>query len=205
MHEERPAAALTTLKRRPSLTLKLETLRRPSVTLKRGWTVQLQPQPLKKRGPPNGLRRRLHALLDEPQSSRAAAAVSSLVLVTIFVSVVVFYLRTVDRYTRAGSSSAAALWYCELVCAVIFTCELALRLVVATLDVRRLCLCDAGIYIDAAAVVPTFVELAYILASGGEAGSESALPNWIKMMQLLVATSLLEPQYARHRSDGLVV
>ena len=90
-----------------------------------------------------GWRASLLHLLDEPGSSKSASCVFALIVLTIVASVLIFYLRTVPLLNGAGSTSEAVLRYAELVCAGIFSMELALRIITATLDPVRLCLADA--------------------------------------------------------------
>ena len=140
-----------------------------------------------------GQRAQLHRLLDEPRSSASARLVFSLIVFTVFFSVLVFYLRSVPSVSVPGSASAAVLRNCELFCVSVFTLELLLRCVVATLDVRSLCLCDAYFYIDVAAIIPTYSEL----VTGDSAGG--AL-KWLQLLRLLRILKLL-----RHYSGWRVL
>ena len=80
--------------------------------------------------------KRLHRLLEEPNSSAAANGVFLLMIVTILASVLIFYLRSVPRLNQPGSAAEQVLRNGELVCVGVFTCELILRCIAATLDPR---------------------------------------------------------------------
>ena len=116
-------------------------------------------------------------------------------IVTIIASVLIFYLRSVPNLNQPGSAVEEVLRYGELVCVGIFTCELILRLIAATLDPRRMCLCDAYFYIDVASIAPTYIEVA-VRALATDGGAASGLASaadggvlaeirWMQLLRLL--------------------
>ena len=148
-----------------------------------------------------GFRASLHRLLDVPRSSSSARVVFFLIVFTVFVSVVVFYLRAVPGLAPPNSGMDTALRNLEIFCAVVFTLELLLRCVVATLDVRRLCLYDVYFYIDLVSILPSYTEFTLIII-GSEIGS-TAMSNaldWLQLLRLLRILKLL-----RHYSGWRVL
>lgn len=87
-----------------------------------------------------GLRRTLYRLLDMPGSSRSSVVVFIFLVGTIFASVLSFFLATVPSLKRDYSDELAIL---DTVIMAIFSFELVLRVIVATLDLQRMLICDA--------------------------------------------------------------
>ena len=102
----------------------------------------------------------LGKLLDEPQSSKAATMIFIVIILAILTSVATFYLTSVPSLT--APDGGFALHTAEAVCVYIFTVELAVRTLVATLDIRRLLLLDPYWWIDLLSIVPFYVEMAIL-------------------------------------------
>ena len=138
----------------------------------------------------------LGRILDEPHSGRMAGAVFAIVIGAILTSVAAFYLSSVKSLTE--TDNGYALWVCEATCVYIFTVEVALRTIVATLDVKRLLLLDPYWWIDVLSIVPFYVELSI---SSGPGSTE--VPGALRVMQLLRLMRILK--LMRHYVDMRVL
>lgn len=69
--------------------------------------------------------RRLHLLLNEPSSSRAAGIIAYFVITAIMLSTVTLCLETMPSYYQSVSSALSTWFFLEAACISIFTLELA--------------------------------------------------------------------------------
>ena len=101
-----------------------------------------------------GSRQQLRLILDGPPGSSRASTVCAVVLIiSIFVAVVNFFLSTVPELATSDE-----VWAVEVSCSVIFTVELLLRCYVATLDPRAYVL-DPTLWVDVISILPFYVEV----------------------------------------------
>ena len=140
---------------------------------------------------------RLHLLLNVPGSSTAALAVAVVLITTIFVAVVNFFLST-----KPELATSDEVWAVEVGCGVIFSCELLLRCYVATLDLRTR-LIDPALLLDFLSVIPFYVECA-IRAQGLSTANTNhgglLLLQFLSLLRLLRVFKLL-----KHYTDGRVL
>lgn len=122
----------------------------------------------------------LRLLLDEPGSSKAAACAFFLIIAAIVVSVLTFFLSSVKSLVAADGGHS--IWVVEACCVAIFSLEVALRTVVATMDVKALLLKDAYYYIDLLAIIPFYVDLIVTLPPAW---------RWVQLLRLLRILKLL--------------
>ena len=130
----------------------------------------------------------LRQLLDEPGSSRPAACVFFVVIAAILGSVMAFFLSSVKTLVEADGGHS--IWLVEACCVAVFSLEVALRTVVATLDVKALLLKDVYYYIDLLAIIPFYVDLVVTLPPAW---------RWVQLLRLLRILKLL-----RHCTRRLV-
>ena len=123
----------------------------------------------------------LGRLLDEPRSSSAAMAVFFMVITAILVSVATFYLSSVKSLTEPDGGHTV--WVVEACCVAVFTLEVSMRTVVATLDLKRLLLKDAYFYIDILAILPFYIDL--IIDDPGNGFRWMALLRLLRILKLL--------------------
>ena len=123
----------------------------------------------------------LGRLLDEPRSSSAAMAVFFMVITAILVSVATFYLSSVKSLTEPDGGHTV--WVVEACCVAVFTLEVSVRTVVATLDLKRLLLKDAYFYIDILAILPFYIDL--IIDDPGNGFRWMALLRLLRILKLL--------------------
>lgn len=176
---------------------------------------------------PKSWRHKLGDLLDNPSSSTAASGVFSIVIAAITASVAVFYIQTAVEFTPPDGNHLLQrgdpLAVCEAICVFIFTAEVSLRIIVGTLDVRRLLLLDAYFWVDLLSIVPFYAELVLTsrppdctigiaanltLVNGSVVAAPrvcrpAELPQYLRVMQLLRLMRILK--LMRHYVDMRVL
>ena len=122
------------------------------------------------------LRHKLLVFLDQPNSSNGAFCLFCFLVLAIAASIISFFLSTVPSLEHSE-----ALAQLEMAITTIFTLELVLRLVVATLDLRLL---DRYFWIDAVVLAPSYASMA---------GVEEASPSFrfLRLLRLLRTLKLM--------------
>ena len=141
------------------------------------------------------LRQKASQLLDAPRSSRLAMCIATGLIVTIFLSVLNFFLST-----DPDLADSVTIDWIEAVCAAIFTCELLLRLFVASSDLRHHLLSDVTYWIDLLCIVPFYTNKLLDLA-GVDTKSDEMLA--LRLLELLRLARVLK--LMRHYPDWRVL
>jgi hypothetical protein len=139
-------------------------------------------------------RQRLHLMLENPRSSMTARMYIVLIILTIFTSVINFFLNTLPELEDSGEVRAV-----EIMCTTIFLGEALLRTYVGTLDPKRMILKDYWYWIDWICILPFFIE-AFVSSSGG---ANSEVADALQVLQLLRLLRILK--LMRHYPDWRVL
>ena len=102
-------------------------------------------------------RERVDVLLNDPQSSPAAATISGVMITLIGVSTVTFCVETLPWFYRPEPSFSDPFWAAEAFCIAAFTAELALRFWAT--ERRRVFFSRGMNVVDLVAIVPFYVDL----------------------------------------------
>ena len=113
------------------------------------------------------IRKRLGRAMDNPFKVGGVALLAVTVMICmIIISVLNFFFDTMpDEIPKSTVRSI------EWTCTVFFTLEVAVRTFVATLDPKKMMLCDPTYWIDVLCIVPFYVELGVL------AGGEDTVPD----------------------------
>lgn len=153
-----------------------------------------------KRGTHDGLmfassRATVFRLLERPRSSRAAFTFFLLVVFSILASSITYGLSTVGSI-----SDSKALLAFEVLCNLIFNCELALRLF--SMPSLRALLVDATFYVDVLSLLPWWIDVVLWLSGGGAFGS-SDVASAVQVLRLFRLLRILK--LLRHYSGWRVL
>ena len=147
-------------------------------------------------------RQRIYRMLERPQSSRAAFGILVILIICIFLSILVFFCMSEPEL-----QSSPVLQTMEIVCTIVFTVELIVRVYVGTIDPKALILGDVTIFIDAASVLPFYVE--NIILGGvrdSEVRPDQDLQTVIQTLRILQLLRLLRVlKLMRHYSGWRVL
>ena len=125
-------------------------------------------------------RTRVLILLDEPRTSRLAAAVFTSMLVLIFVSVALVVIDSMSP----PEDMRHPLWCVEVGVSIVFCLEFAVRLA----GTNSLCamVSDVYMWIDFLSIVPFIVDISYELSlEGGDRGADTVALDALRLARLL--------------------
>jgi hypothetical protein len=126
------------------------------------------------------IRAAVFKVLERPRSSPTAMSLFAVVVMAIVASTITWALSTVE-----GMEDNMGIMVVEIICNVVFTLELSLRLYAMQAELRSLVV-DPTFYVDIVSLLPFYIQCGVWISNA------DSVPEWAKMLRLLGVLRVLK-------------
>jgi hypothetical protein len=126
------------------------------------------------------IRAAVFKVLERPRSSPTAMSLFAVVVMAIVASTITWALSTVE-----GMEDNMGIMVVEIICNVVFTLELSLRLYAMQAELRSLVV-DPTFYVDIFSLLPFYIQCGVWISNA------DSVPEWAKMLRLLGVLRVLK-------------